>query len=69
MIRSYQALINRILILFDGLTLAFAFSLALYFKFRTEWFQSYESLPSEEYFILGMVIIPLFLCMNSMFGL
>ena len=69
MIRSYQALINRILILFDGLTLAFAFSLAWYFKFRTEWFQSYESLPSEEYFILGMVIIPLFLCMNSMFGL
>lgn len=69
MIRSYQALLNRILILLDAVTVAFAFFLAWFLKFQTGWFDSSDAIGKEGYILLAIVLIPVFLLANAMFGL
>lgn len=69
MIRSYQAFLNRLLILLDAVVLSLAFFLAWTIKFRTSLFDSVDVIGAEAYTFLGLSLVLTFLLTNAAFGL
>ncbi|GIM45656.1 undecaprenyl-phosphate glucose phosphotransferase [Collibacillus ludicampi] len=69
MIRSYQALLNRILLLLDSGMTALAFFLSWYIEYQSGWFDSTDAIGGQTYTILGIVMILVFLITNTIYGL
>ncbi|BCJ87800.1 undecaprenyl-phosphate glucose phosphotransferase [Effusibacillus dendaii] len=69
MIRSYQTLLNRILILLDASVVALAFYLAWFLKFRSGLMDSTDSIGELGYVGIAIAMILVYLITNSIYGL